>query len=127
MSRLLLDTHVVLWWFTGQKRLSDDVAEQIESPESEAFVSAVTGFEVATKRALGKLTAPADLLDRITAAGFSPLPLTLAHGFAAGELPMHHRDPFDRLLVAQARCDGYTLVTADQQLAAYDVDILAAA
>lgn len=126
MSRLLLDTHVILWWFLDERRLSAEVTAQIEAPENEAVVSAVTGFEIATKSALGKLTAPADLADRIMDAGFDSLAVTLTHGFAAGRLPLHHRDPFDRLLIAQAQCDGFTLVTADEVLAAYDVPIMSA-
>ncbi|MGH3434699.1 MAG: type II toxin-antitoxin system VapC family toxin [Thermocrispum sp.] len=126
MSRLLLDTHIVLWWFADSPRLTDEMAHAIEDPANDAVVSAVSAFEVATKRALGKLAAPNDLAEQLDAAGFGSLPVTLAHGFAAGELPLHHRDPFDRLLVAQAKVDGYTLVTADRRLSAYDVPLLPA-
>jgi PIN domain nuclease of toxin-antitoxin system len=91
------------------------------------FVSAVSGYEITVKQSVGKLEAPSDLEDQISVNGFRSLPLTLHHATVAGELPLHTRDPFDRMLVAQARCEGLTLVTADRAVRVYDVPILDAA
>lgn len=124
--RLLLDTHALLWWLFKLPRLGGAARLGIAAVENEVFVSAVSGYEIAYKRALGKLAAPDDLESQVTGLGFSGQPVTLRHAVAAGNLPQHHKDPFDRLLVAQARCEGLTLVTADAQLAAYGVPILPA-
>ena len=124
--RLLLDTHVVIWWLQGSERLAEEVESTINQGERQIVVSAVTGCEIAHKRATGKLRVPDDLERQIATNEFAELPITLRHGLAAGGLPMHHRDPFDRLLIAQARCEGLTLVTADRKVSMYDVPILPA-
>lgn len=90
------------------------------------LVSAVSAWEITIKKSLGKLQAPDDLLDQLARRRFTPLAVTLDHALAVGDLPDHHADPFDRLLVAQARTDRLTLVTRDQQVARYDVATLAA-
>jgi len=123
--RLLLDTHVLLWWLQGSD-LSELAVEAVASPENAVFVSAATAWEVSIKSALGKLTVDGDLLHGIDESGFEHLPITLRHAAAAGGLPRHHRDPFDRMLVAQAGAEGLTIVTRDQRLAAYRVPCLAA-
>lgn len=123
---VLLDTHVVLWWLAGDRRLSDRSRLVIEEGAGDVLVSAVSGFEIATKRKLGKLRAPDDLEAQLESAAISILPLTLRHGLLAGELPFHHRDPFDRLLVAQALTEHLTLLTADPKLAPYGAAILPA-
>ena len=92
----------------------------------EVFVSAVSAWEIAIKRGAGKLKTPDDLEVQLAAAGFLPLPITLAHAAAVEHLPMHHRDPFDRMLVAQAHLEHLTLVTRDAALAAYGIDVLPA-
>ena len=124
--RLLLDTHVVLWWLARVPRLGSQARAAISSPASEVYVSAITGGEIGIKKALGRLEAPDDLPAQLSAHGFVELPLALRHGLALAELPMHHRDPFDRLLLAQARVEGLTLVTANRAMSAYDVRILPA-
>ncbi|MFL6144559.1 MAG: type II toxin-antitoxin system VapC family toxin [Labedaea sp.] len=121
MTRLLLDTHVVIWWLAADPRLGAKARDAIADRDGEVFVSAVTSFELATKKTLGKLDAPDDLAEQLEANAFEELPVTIAHGWEAGRLPLHHKDPFDRLLIAQARCEGLTLVTADQMLRSYDV------
>ncbi|WP_067864512.1 type II toxin-antitoxin system VapC family toxin [Nocardia shimofusensis] len=121
---LLLDTHVVLWWFAAEPRLSDEVKARLDH-EPDVHLSAVTLWEIAIKQALGKLAGPEDLLERIRAAGFVELPIRHDHAVAAGRLPLIHRDPFDRMLVAQANCEGLTLVTADPWCQKYDVSLLA--
>lgn len=103
-------------------RLSDTARDAIA--DSEVVVSAVVIWEVAIKRRLGKLDAPADLLDRLEQAGVDLLPITARHADRVGELPLHHRDPFDRLLIAQAGTEGLVLVSADQDLGRYGVEIL---
>ncbi|GAB3906587.1 type II toxin-antitoxin system VapC family toxin [Kibdelosporangium lantanae] len=123
---MLLDTHVLLWWLFDDPNLSPGVANLIAHGGESITVSAVSGFEIATKQALGKLEAPDDLEEQVEQSGFTQLPLTLAHGVAAGKLPPHHNDPFDRLLIAQARIEGLTLVTADHFIQMYDVPTLAA-
>lgn len=123
--KLLLDTNVLIWFLQGSPRIRDEDRALIESAASEVSVSAVSIFEIATKAAIGKLPAPRDLAALVGAAGFRALPLGMHQAEAVRDLPLHHRDPFDRLLVAQARIENLTLATADRQLAAYDVQTIA--
>ena len=122
---LLLDTHVVLWWLADAQELPDEIKVRLDH-EPDVRVSAATIWEIAIKQALGKITAPADLPERVRDAGFRELPITYAHAMAAGRLPTIHRDPFDRMLVAQARCEGLTLVTRDPHCRQYEVTVLPA-
>jgi PIN domain nuclease of toxin-antitoxin system len=124
--RLLLDTHALLWWLFKLPQLGRAARTVIAAVENEVFVSAVSGYEITYKRALGKLAAPDDLESQVTALGFSGLPVTLRHAVVAGDLAQHHKDPFDRLLIAQAQTEGLTIVTSDRQVGAYDVPILPA-
>jgi PIN domain nuclease of toxin-antitoxin system len=120
---LLLDTHTVLWWMAGEmERLSEPAKKAISG--GSITISAVVIWEVAIKRGLGKLNAPADLLERLQRAGVDLLPITARHADRVGTLPLHHRDPFDRLLVAQADCDGLALVSADRQLERYGIEVV---
>ena len=123
---LLLDTHVLLWWLFADRRLPRRIRDLIDGGARNVVVSAVSGFEIATKKTLGKLEAPDDLEAQIDRAEFRILPLSVRHGVVGGSLPPHHRDPFDRLLIAQAICEGMTLVTADPAMRAYDVAVLPA-
>jgi PIN domain nuclease of toxin-antitoxin system len=122
---LLLDTHVVIWWLADDPTLSDDIKSSLDH-EPDVYVSSATVWEVAIKQALGKVTAPTDLPERIRDCGFRELPITAEHAIVAGRLPLIHRDPFDRLLVAQARCGELTLVTRDPEIHKYDVSLLEA-
>lgn len=122
---LLLDTHVVLWWLADDPQLPDEVKDRLDH-EPDVYVSAATIWEIAIKQALGKITAPGDLPERVRGSGFRELPIGYAHAMAAGRLPMIHTDPFDRMLVAQARCEGFTLVTKDLHCQQYEVAILRA-
>jgi PIN domain nuclease of toxin-antitoxin system len=122
---LLLDTHIVLWWLADDPELSEEIKDRLDR-EPDARVSAATIWEIAIKQALGKITAPADLPERVRDSGFRELPVDFAHAIAAGRLPPIHRDPFDRMLVAQARCEGLTLVTRDAYCQQYEVAILQA-
>jgi PIN domain nuclease of toxin-antitoxin system len=99
-------------------------ARRTISASHPTLISAVVIWEVAIKRRLGKLDAPGDLLEQLEAAGVDLLPITPRHADRVGTLPLHHHDPFDRLLVAQADCDGLTLVSADRELANYEIEVL---
>jgi PIN domain nuclease of toxin-antitoxin system len=107
-----------------QRRIGKRAIDAIEAEDSRIAVSAVVVWEVAIKRRLGKLEAPADLLEQLERASVDLLPITARHGDRAGTLPMHHRDPFDRLLVAQAEIEGFALVTADAELGDYGIDVV---
>ena len=117
---LLLDTHVVLWWLTDDPSLPDDVKDMLDH-EPDMYVSPATIWELVIKQSIGKLQAPADLAERIRDGGFRELPITARHAITAGRLPLIHRDPFDRMLVAQAQCDDLTLATRDAEIRKYDV------
>lgn len=122
--RLLLDTHVLLWSVLESPALPDRFREALEDPEAEVFVSAVSVWEVSIKRALGKLPVPQNVFERALAAGCNALPVTWVHARAVEALPFHHHDPFDRLLIAQARVEGLVLVSADRVFSHYDVSRL---
>ncbi|HUZ25315.1 MAG TPA: type II toxin-antitoxin system VapC family toxin [Streptosporangiaceae bacterium] len=122
---LLLDTHVVLWWLADDPSLSEEIKARLDH-EPDVYVSAATVWEVAIKQAIGKLREPADLPERIRGSGFAELPVGSGHAIAAGRLPLLHRDPFDRMLVAQAQCEDLTLVTRDTRCQQYDVAVLPA-
>lgn len=122
--RLLLDTHILLWWLSDQERLSERAAKAIADGKSDVVVSVATLWELSIKQSAGKLRIQGELREHLAMQAFSELSVCSNHAYAVRDLPLHHRDPFDRLLVAQAQCEGLTLVTADRQLAAYDVTIL---
>jgi PIN domain nuclease of toxin-antitoxin system len=122
--RLLLDTHVVLSWMGHGRELSDIAQRELEDATNQMLVSAVVAWEIAIKRAVRKLQAPADVVTRLLATTAVELPVSIEHAAAVERLPHHHADPFDRMLVAQARIEGATLVTGDAALRAYDVPIL---
>jgi PIN domain nuclease of toxin-antitoxin system len=122
---LLLDTHVVLWAL-GNVRMRPEAREAIEDTSTTVCVSAASAWELAIKSAIGKLRIPDDLSDQLRAARFVPLSITVEHALEVRRLDPRHGDPFDRLLVAQARAEDLTLVTRDTRLAAYGIPILAA-
>lgn len=124
--RLLLDTNVVLWWFADDSSLGVEARAAIADPANETFVSALTLAEIAIKQNLGKLRAPFISDDLLTEQAMSPLPLSTRHARKLAELPLHHRDPFDRLLIAQALDEGLTIITADIRFGPYGVTVLAA-
>ncbi|MCY4338499.1 MAG: type II toxin-antitoxin system VapC family toxin [Gammaproteobacteria bacterium] len=121
MLRLLLDTHVLLWWCAGSKQLKKPVQDIIVDPDNEIFVSAASGYEIAIKRALGKLETTDNLNAQVDKEGFVHLPVTFFHAEQAGQLPFHHRDPFDRILIAQAQAEGLIVVTRDANFHHYGV------
>lgn len=123
---LLLDTHALLWWLADDPALSAEARRAIGDADTQVAVSSASAWEIAIKRALGKLVAPDDLEEQIDANGFVPLPITISDALSAGDLPRHHDDPFDRMLAAQALSRGLTVVTRDRRFAAYRVDVLSA-
>jgi len=120
---LLLDTHVILWWLTDDLTLSDEVKTRLDD-EPDVYVSPASLWEVTIKQSIGKLSEPIDVAEEIRDSGFRELPITFHHAIAAGRLPLIHRDPFDRMLVAQAQCEGLTLASRDPHVQRYDVALL---
>lgn len=120
---VLLDTHVVLWAITGDATLGEDFLDRLRR-DPDIFLSPVSLWEITIKQTAGKLAGPPDLAERIRDMGFRELPVTHAHAITAGRLPPHRRDPFDRMLVAQAATEGLTLASRDASIALYDVDVL---
>ncbi len=123
---LLLDTHVFLWAVENHPNLSPAARSEIMAGQNVVFVSAVTAWEIAIKRGLGKLTVPkGDYLEELRLHRFTPLDITTEHALAVELLPPHHKDPFDRLLIAQAQLEKLTLITRDSKIMAYDVPVIA--
>jgi PIN domain nuclease of toxin-antitoxin system len=124
LTPLLVDTHALLWWRGDHRRLSVQAHEAMEDPDTALFFSAASIWEMAIKRAKDKLDIPDNLLGTMEQRGFVELPVSARQGLIAGALPPHHRDPFDRMLVAQAQSEGLTLVTHDERIRLYDVPVL---
>jgi PIN domain nuclease of toxin-antitoxin system len=125
---ILLDTSTLLWWISDGARLSQRVRDVLEDPGNEAFVSVASGWEIAIKQERGRLALPASaeryMPDVIRRFGFELLDIRLVHALRAGSLPVYHRDPFDRLLIAQAQLEDMPLVTADPAIGRYDVELI---
>jgi len=121
--RLLIDSQALLWFVLGnKKRLSATMRARIEDGES--LVSIASLWEIAIKSGLGKLNAPGDLPERVEQFGFELLPIAIEHAWRVRNLPHHHGDPFDRLLIAQAQTDSLPIATADPAFADYDVTVI---
>jgi PIN domain nuclease of toxin-antitoxin system len=125
LKRLLLDTNVVIWLLTGDRAaVSEHAAEHLLDEENSISISAVSTWEIAIKRSSGRLDLDSGWADVLLGLDFSQMPVTAEHAAMVEELPWHHRDPFDRLLIAQARCERCSLVSADSRLADYGVDVI---
>jgi PIN domain nuclease of toxin-antitoxin system len=122
--RLLLDTQAALWWLSDEGRLGDAAERQLRDVTNEVLLSAAVVWEVAVKRSLGKLKAPPDFAATLLAGGAHALAVTVEHVAAVERLPWHHRDPFDRILVAQTEIEQATLVSRDEVLGAYSVPVI---
>ena len=124
--KFLLDTHTLLWWLSDNPTLTNEARNAIANGENLIFVSAVSAWEIAIKKAIGKLVAPDDLASALVVNAFQSLPITIEHGIAAGVLPQYHKDPFDRMLVAQAKLEQLTIITRDPQFIPYGEPIISA-
>jgi PIN domain nuclease of toxin-antitoxin system len=120
--RLLLDTHAAIWSLSGDERLGRAAKRRLNDRTDEFLISAAVVWEVAIKRSIGKLKIPPDFGPTLLDAGARALPITLEHAAAVEQLPWHHRDPFDRMLVAQAIVESAAIVSADERLSAYGVE-----
>ena len=129
--RLLLDTQCWLWWFTQPEKLNENVIEQIVEETNEVWFSVASVWEIGIKVSIGKLSLPGQIDDyvftRMTRLGARSLEINASHALRAAALPLHHRDPFDRMLIAQAQVEDMTLVSADSALNQYEVSLLWAA
>ena len=117
--RILLDTHLLLWWLEASPLLPARARELVSNPENTVFVSAVSLWEIWLKQSLGKLRLPLNFTERLAAESFESLPLLASHPRQVSLMPWLHRDPFDRMLVAQAQVEKLVLLTADEALTAY--------
>lgn len=125
MTKLLLDTNVVIWLLLGDRdAVSDQVTEFLLDEDNSISVSAVSTWEIAIKRSLGKLDIDASWAKTLTHLRFDQMPITAEHAAMVERLPWHHRDPFDRLLIAQAILEDHVVVSADRQMKQYDIEVL---
>jgi PIN domain nuclease of toxin-antitoxin system len=122
--KLLLDTDATLWFLSGDDRLSEAARRQLTDDTNRVLLSAAVVWEIAIKRALGKVTVPDEYLPLLLDAGVQPLAVSVAHAAAVEHLPPHHRDPFDRLLVSQAFTEDAALVSRDAAFEPYDVTLV---
>jgi PIN domain nuclease of toxin-antitoxin system len=122
--KFLLDTHILLWFLDNDSKLSNEVREIIINPRNLVFVSAISAWEIAIKQSLGKLIAPNNLEEALRFSRLEVLPMMLPHGLKVADLPMHHKDPFDRILIAQALIENMTMITVDEKFKLYDVPLL---
>lgn len=126
--KLLLDTHVWLWWLTAPEKLGDQTREYLADSGNELYLSAATSWEPAIKHGIGRIRLPKDpkqfVLNRLERDQIDPLPITHLHALKVAELPHHHHDPFDRILIAQALEESLVLCSVDHEIARYEVDLL---
>jgi PIN domain nuclease of toxin-antitoxin system len=120
--KLLLDTHVLLWWLDDNRALAEGTKKRIADGSNQVMVSAASIWEIIIKRSLNKLVIPGDFCKLLDP--FQALDVTREHAFAVGDLPAHHKDPFDRILIAQCRVEGLVLVTSDKNIKRYDIPVL---
>ena len=121
--KVLLDTHILLWWLGDPLQLDEKELRLLKDPRNTIYVSSVSAWEISIKKALGKLKAPDNLEEAIRASDFQVLPMTIAHATGFEKLPNYHDDPFDRMLISQALCEGLTFLTHDQRIKQYDVKV----
>jgi PIN domain nuclease of toxin-antitoxin system len=124
MKRVLIDTHVLLWWLNGDRALGQQARSVIANAENDIFVSAATSWEIAIKRKKGLLRVPEDMDSIISEAGFKALSISIFHAERAGDLPLLHNDPFDRMLIAQAQAEGLQLMSKDEQFPQYGINLI---
>ena len=126
--RYLLDTHALLWWLVDDEQLSAPARAAISDPDNDLFVSSASAWEISTKHRLGKLPEAGEIVrdfgDLLRQAQMIPLPVSIEHALEAGALPDHHRDPFDRMLIAQSAIEDIPIITRDPAFAAYGVALV---
>ena len=126
--RVLLDTHTFLWWISNDTRLSSRVCKIISNGNNELLLSAASGWEIAIKVRLGRLQLPYEperfILEQLATNAIQSLPIKMSHALHTYSLPIHHRDPFDRIIIAQAQLEGLPILTSDPQIAKYKVEII---
>lgn len=122
--QLLLDTHTLIWWLTNNPTLAAQAKKAIADPDNLVFVSAASAWEIAIKKSLGKLQAPDDLAAQIKAKNFIPLAISIEHAVMVEQLPIHHQDPFDRILIAEGMYEQLVIVTRDRKFDFYKVDTI---
>ncbi len=123
MKRLLLDTHALIWWMNGSSQLGPMSKQLIAEKNNQIYVSAASIWEMSIKRQMGKLEVPDDLDSIIDELGFDKLDISLFHAEQAGNLPTHHKDPFDRMLIAQAQAEGLQVISSDEHFPKYNINL----
>lgn len=127
MKRILIDTHVLLWWLSGDKSLGEIARSTIADGDNIIYVSAASSWEISIKRKKGLLVFPDDIDSIVSGADFTAVPITIFHSEQADNLQPHHNDPFDRMLIAQAQAEGLQLMTSDSEFPKYGIHLLDAA
>lgn len=122
--KFLLDTHTLIWWLANDVTLSQAAKTVIANPDNLIFVSAASVWEIAIKKQIGKLNVPDDLEAQIEQKDFQALPIDISHAAYIEKLPLHHKDPFDRIIIAQAICEKMKIITRDRKFDAYQVDVI---
>lgn len=122
--KFLLDTHTLIWWLTNDATLSEKARKVIANPDNLIFVSAASAWEIAIKKQIGKLNAPDDLEAQIEQKDFQQLPINISHAAYIEKLPLHHNDPFDRIIIAQAICEKMKIITRDKKFVAYQIEVV---
>jgi PIN domain nuclease of toxin-antitoxin system len=123
---IVLDTHICLWWLDDSPEMKAEVRRILSNENNIVIVSAVVIWEIRIKQAIGKLAIPPDFFEVLNSQGFEFIPITPNDAYAVSDLPLHHRDPFDRMLIAQSISGGFTILTHDIQFSKYDVPIILA-
>lgn len=122
--RYLIDTHIFIWWMEESKRLSEEILNLLNNPQNEIFLSAASIWEIIIKKVKKKLKTPKDIERGIKASGFTPISIEMLHVLGIERLPLHHNDPFDRIIISQAKTENLTLITADKKIWKYDLPML---
>lgn len=120
-TNFLLDTHIFIWWMENDKKLSKEIISILSEPNDQVFLSVVSVWEIIIKQAKKRLKVPDDIEGGIHDSGFKLIPITLRHVLAVKKLPFYHKDPFDRMLIAQAKAENLNLITTDQKIKKYDI------
>ncbi|MBF0266097.1 MAG: type II toxin-antitoxin system VapC family toxin [Gammaproteobacteria bacterium] len=124
MKKILIDTHVFLWWISDNKNLGENARKYISNPQNRIYLSSVSSWEISIKKNKGLLEAPDDIASIVNEEGFEELPISIFHGELAGKLESIHKDPFDRMMIAQAKAEAMELLTDDLYIKKYSISII---